>query len=48
MFCERMQTESCLVKAPARHADESAQVMSDLQCTSVQEDTTRNDNDTLR
>ena len=42
MFCERVQTESCLVKAPASHTDESVQVTSELKCTGVQEDTTRN------
>ena len=38
MFCEHMKTESFLVKAPASHTDESVQVMSELKCTSVQED----------
>ena len=38
MFCERMQNESCLVKAPVSHADESVQVMSEPKCTSVQAD----------
>ena len=41
-FANVCTAESCLVKAPASHADESVQVMSDLKCASVQEETTGN------
>ena len=42
MFSDRGKTESCLVNASASHTDESVQVLSELKCTSVQEDTTGN------
>ena len=41
MFCDTNESESCLVKAPAKHASESLLVVSELLCTSVQANTER-------
>ena len=41
MFCDTNESESCLVKAPAKHASESVLVVGELLCTGVQADTER-------
>ena len=41
MFCDTNESESCLVKAPAKHADESVLVVGELLCTGVQAGTER-------
>ena len=41
MFCDTEESESCLVKAPAKHASESVLVVGELLCTGVQENTER-------
>ena len=41
MFCDTNESESCLVKAPAKHASESVPVVGELLCTGVQADTER-------
>ena len=41
MFCDTKESESCLVKAPAKHASESVLVVSELLCTGVQANTER-------
>ena len=39
MFCDTNESESCLVKAPAKHASESVLVVGELLCTCVQANT---------
>ena len=41
MFCDTNESESCLVKAPAKHASESVLVVGELLCTGVQANTER-------
>ena len=41
MFYDTNESESCLVKAPAKHASESVLVVGELLCTSVQTNTER-------
>ena len=41
MFCVAKESESCLVKAPAKHASESVPVVGELLCTGVQTNTER-------
>ena len=41
MFCDTKESESCLVKAPAKHASESVLVVGELLCTGVQANTER-------
>ena len=41
MFCDTNESESCLVKAPAKHADESVLVVGEVLCTGVQAGTER-------
>ena len=41
MFCDTNESESCLVKAPTKHASESVLVVGELLCTSVQANTER-------
>ena len=41
MFCDTKESESCLVKVPAKHASESVLVVGELLCTGVQADTER-------
>ena len=42
------QSESCFVKAPAKHASESVPVVSELLCTGVQANTERDTNQGIR
>ena len=42
------ESESCLVKAPAKHASESVLVVSELLCTSVQANTERHTRKEMR
>ena len=39
MFCDTNESESCLVKAPAKHTSESVLVVGELLCTGVQANT---------
>ena len=41
MFYDTNESESCLVKAPAKHASESVLVVGELLCTGVQPNTQR-------
>ena len=41
IFCDTNESESCLVKAPAKHANESVLVVGELLCTGVQANTER-------
>ena len=41
MFCDTQESESCLVKAPAKHASKSVLVVGELLCTGVQANTER-------
>ena len=41
MFCDTNESESCLVKAPEKHASESVLVVGELLCTGVQANTER-------
>ena len=41
MFYDTNESESCLVKAPAKHASESVLVVGELLCTGVQANTER-------
>ena len=41
MFCDTKESESCLVKALAKHASESVLVVRELLCTGVQANTER-------
>ena len=41
MFCDTNESESCLVKAPAKHASESMLVVGELLCRGVQANTER-------
>ena len=41
MFGDTNESESCLVKAPAKHASETVLVVGELLCTSVQANTER-------
>ena len=41
MFCDTIESESCLVKAPAKHASELVLVFGELLCTGVQANTER-------
>ena len=41
MFFDTKESESCLVKAPAKHASESVLVVGELLCTGVQANTER-------
>ena len=41
MFCDTNESESCLVKAPAKHASESVLVVGELLCAGVQANTER-------
>ena len=41
MICDTNESESCLVKAPAKHASESVLVVGELLCTSVHANTER-------
>ena len=41
MFCDTKESESCLVKASAKHASESVLVIGELLCTGVQANTER-------
>ena len=41
MFCNTNESESCLVKAPAKHASESVLVVGELLCTGAQANTER-------
>ena len=45
---DKGKSESCLVKAPAKHASESVFVVSELLCTGAQANTERDTNQRIR
>ena len=48
MFHDTNESESCLVKAPAKHASESVLVVGELLCTGVQANTERHTREETR